>query len=235
MKKTIIVLLAITILCAITLYVPFSIWPFGRPMLMAIEKRTESKIAFRTLKVFLLRSLEANDVEAVSKEGFGARAGKACIKYDIRSLVTGRLHLVANFEEVSFYKSGTIMTSISDMLCIKPIGNMVFDTLNVDLFIGREDTITHNLILENSQIRIKTKAVIDREDNVSCLIHISVSDALTKDIPDQVRETFFDDEGGGWLGIDIGIMGNYSKPVLRILTKRFRMNIAVPKKRRIAS
>lgn len=227
MKRTIAALLIPMILVFITVLVPISFGPLNEALIRIIENRVGAKISCRSLNIYVWRSLVAEGVKAVGKGGFALSAEKAEISYDLTSLITGRLHVSCRLSDVKFYKGTTVMDSISDMLFIEPLGDMAFEKVKVDLFIGKQDTITHDLSLLSDNIRIYGKAFSDKDDNIKCLLRFDLKDELLKEIPEEIRGAIFNKEEDAWSNINVGLMGNYGKPNIRIITERIRMNIAL--------
>lgn len=226
MKKFTIAVLIISLFIAFTIYVPLSFYPLNNLLLNLLEKRLEAKIAYRSLKIYLWRSLTAEGIEALGKGGFGLSAEKGSIDYDLMSIITGRLHLVCELENVKFYKGSSIINSLSDILHMQPLGNVTFKSIEGNIFVGRFNTLTQDLTLLSDKIKIFGNAVTDRDDNIMCLLYFFMKDDLVNEIPEEIRDSLLHKEEGPWSSIYVGIMGNYKKPLLRIITDRFRMNIS---------
>ena len=225
MKKSIIVLSAMGLLIAMPAYVPLALNPLNKALIYALENRLNAKIKCRSLNVRLWRSVTASGIEALGSGGFAIKADRAVIDYDFLSLVTGRLHVKCKLEEAKFYKKSSIASSVTDLLHIEPIGNTTFNTVQGNFYVGRLDTLTQDLALIGNDIKIYINAVTDKNDNIKGLIRFFISDKIATDIPDEIRGTALQKEKGPWSSIDIGIMGNYQTPSIRIMTERFRMNI----------
>jgi len=223
MKKILLVLLLLSLL---TIYVPISFYPINRLLINALEDRLDAEIDCRSLKIYLWRSLVAKDVEAMGKGGFALSAENVVIDYDLISIVTGRLHAKCGLENVKFYKGGSIMNSLSDILQIKPLGNTTFKTVQADFYIGKDDTLTQNLTLLSDEIKILGNATTDKDNAIMCLLYFSIRDYVVSEIPKEIRDSLLQKEEGPWSSIYIGIMGNYKEPILRIITERFRINIS---------
>ena len=226
MKKRIITLTSILLLIAATTYAPISFGPLNTLLIKLVEKRLDARIACRSLKIYLWRCLVADDIQVIGRGGFALSAEKATIHYDLVSIVTGRFHMRCNLDNGKFYRGGTIMNSLSDILYIQPLGNTTFETVQADLFVGRRDTVAHNLLLSSDKIKISGGALTDTNNNIKCLLSFSLDEDLTKEMPDEIKGSLFKNEQGARSNISVGIMGNYKKPTLRIMTERFRMKIS---------
>ena len=227
MKKKTVLFTAITAaLITATFYAPISFRPLNIFILKALEERLDAKIACRSVTIYLWRSIKAEGFQALGKGGFAISADSVMVQYDPISIFTGRLHVKCSLSGVKFYKGGTIMNSISDMLNIEPLGNTTFRTAEADLFVGWQDTLTHNLILESDKMKIRGNALTDIERNINCFLCFSIKKDIADEIPDEIRDSLFKKETDSWTSVYVGIMGNYKKPLLRIMTDRFRINIS---------
>lgn len=224
MKKIIIAAIAVLILASF--FMPISLYPLNRLILNIAGDRLDAKINCSSLKINIWRYIAADNIEVVGKGGFGLTAEKLRVDYDLTSLVTGRLHLSCNLGNIKFYRSGTIMSSVSDMLNIRPIGNRAFENASAELFVGKNDTITQDLFLIGDDVKIAGDAVTGKDDTIICLLRFFLNDSITEEIPEELRGSLLNKEDGPWSSIHIGIMGNYEKPRLRIITDRFKMNIS---------
>lgn len=227
MKRRLIIFLIITLSIALSIYVPVSFYPLNKIILMAAEKRLDAKISCRNIKIYLWRSIIAKDIEAVGKGGFTVKADNGVIDYDLASLVTGRLHLRCGLENARFSRRSSIMNALTDLLGIEPIDGSAFHTVRGDFYVGRNDTLTQDLVFLNNGVKIIANSFTDREDNIRGSLYLFLNDDITKDIPQEVRVVLLRKEDGPWSSIYVGIMGNYERPSLRIMTERFKMNIAV--------
>jgi hypothetical protein len=226
MRKTLIIIVGTALFVTATIYAPICFKPLNKLVISTVEKRLETKLAFGSLRFYIWESLIAEKIEALGKGGFGLKAEKATIDYDLTSLVTGRLHVTCRLDRVKFYKGSPLIDSVTDLLYIEPLGNITFDRMDADLFVGMEDTITQDLRLTSDKIRILGDAHSDKEDNVRCFLRFYLSDDIVKDIPDELKGTLLKSEGEGWSSLHVGIIGNYSKPIFRILTEGFKLNIS---------
>ncbi|MFH1753432.1 MAG: hypothetical protein ABH875_04545 [Candidatus Omnitrophota bacterium] len=225
-NKRISVLAITSALIAATFYAPISFRPLNIFLTKAVEKRLDAKVSCRSVRLYLWRSITADGVKALGKNGFAVSADKASLEYDLLSLFSGRLHVKCSLSDVKFYKGSMVMNSLSDMLNIEPLGNMTFKAAEADLYLGWRDTVTHNLAIKNDNIKISGNALTDIESNINCLLCFSLKDEMTEEMPNEIRESLFRKEAGAWTSVCIGIMGNYKKPMLRIMTDNFRINIS---------
>ncbi len=228
MKRKIIIALAIICtLVVLSVYIPVSFYPLNKTLIWLLEKRLDAKVACRSLKIYIWRSLVAEGVEALGKGGLALTAEKAVIDYDLISLITGRLQLKCNLDNVRFFKGSSIMNSLTDILQIQPLGNLTFHTMQSNFYVGRRDTLTQDLTLLSDKIKIFANAVTDRDDNIVSLLYFFLRDEIADEMPKELRDSLLQKEEGPWSSIYLGIMGNYKQPRLRLMTERFRMNIAL--------
>jgi hypothetical protein len=227
MRKRLLYLLIITLAIVLTIYVPISFYPLNKAVIAAAEERLDAKISCRSLKIYLWRSVVARGVEAVGKGGFIVTADNTTIDYDLISLLTGRLHLKCSMENVKFPKASSIMNSLTDLLQIGRLSERPFHTVRGDFYVGRDDTLTQNLALLSDDLKILANACTDRDDNINSSVYFFLNEKIVSGIPRQVREGLLRKVDGPWYSIDIGIMGNYERPALRIMTEHFKMNITV--------
>lgn len=226
MKKFLIALAVVLALGVYSVYLPISFYPLNRAILKQLEKRLEAKIECRSLKIYPWRSFAAKGVTALGKGGFGLSADSVVLDYDLLSLTTGRLHVTCNLRDVNFYKTSTIMVSLTDLLQIKPLGNFTFNAVRGDLHVGKHDTLTQNLAFLSENIKIFGNATTDTENNITSLLYFFFSDTVIKEMPNELREVLLKKEEGSWYSLYVGITGNYREPLLNIRTEKFRMNIA---------
>ncbi len=210
---------------ALALYGPIKFNPIKRAFIYALEKRLDAKISCRSLKIRPGRYIVISGLDANGKGGFGLTAKEVRFNYNLVSLITGRLHIRCNLEEVNLYKTSTIIDSLSGMLQIESLGNVLFDVVQADLFVGTTNTLAHNLIFLSNKIKIFGDALTERDNTIMCNFLLLLKDDLISDIPDEIRSSLLKSEGDSWSSLHVGIMGNYKKPSLRIITDRFRMNI----------
>ncbi|MBL7069480.1 MAG: hypothetical protein ISS34_06440 [Candidatus Omnitrophica bacterium] len=225
-KKKIILIAVIGILLVVTIYVPISFYPLNKLLIGVIEKRIDADITLRSFKIHLRRSLAATGIEVFGKGGFALRADSVEIDYDLISLTTGRLHLSCNLENVEFYEGGSIINSLTDMLQIRPLGGITFKTAHADLYIGKNDTLTQNLRLVSDKLKIFGNAVTDKDNNIFCLLYFFLNKEIVKEMPEALRNSLLKKEDNQWSSMHLGIMGNYKKPRLSLITGQFRMNIS---------
>lgn len=226
MRRSTISILIIGALLIFTIYVPIPLGPLKIILIKIFETRLDADIKCRSLKIHTWRSITAKEVEAYGKGGFALSAESVVFDYNIASVLTGRLHITCNLEDVKFYRSSSIINSLTDMLHIKPLGNQTFNTVRADLFVGRRDTLTQNLTMLSDEMKIFGNAITDRDDNIMSLLYIHLKEKVADDIPNEIRDALLKKEDGPWSSLYIGIMGNYRTPMLRIITERFRMNIS---------
>lgn len=226
MKKAALALLVLSLVVVVTWYVPISLKPLNAFLIGQIGDRLDAEIKCGTFRIFLWDRLELEDLEAFGRGGFALSADKGRVEYNLASIIGGRLHVRCGLKKVRFYQGGTIMNSLSDMLYIDPIGNITFDDAMVEFFVGKEDTITHNLELASEKIRITGNALTDIKDNLRCRLRFYLSEEIAQGIPEEIRGTLLSQEGEGWYMAQVNIVGNYKKPVLRIMTQFLRMNIS---------
>jgi len=226
MKKTALIALAVLILYAVTTHVPL-VFPLNALFIKAVERRLDADILARSFKIYLWRSLAATEIEATGKGGFGLRAEKARVDYDLFSFfATGRLRLECSLEGVKLGKSNSIINSLVDMLQLEPMENVAFDTVSAELYVGVKDTITKNLSLVSDKLKIFGSATTDMDDNITCLLQLHINEEITGQMPSVMREGLLKKEDGPWSSMHFGIIGNYSRPQIKIITERFRMNIS---------
>ena len=53
-----------------------------------------------------------------------------------------------------------------------------------------------------------------------------MNEEITGQMPAVMREGLLKKEDGPWSSMHFGIIGNYSRPRIKIITERFRMNIS---------
>lgn len=225
-KKRVLFTAIIAALITATFYAPVSFRPLNIFILKALEEKLDAKITCRSVTIYLWRSIKAEGFQALGKKGFAVSADSVVVQYDPLSIFTGRLHVKCSLNNVKFYKGGTIMNSISDILNIEPLGKTIFKTAKADLYVGWRDTLTHNLLFESDKVRIRGNALTDIEKNINCFLCFSIKKDMTEEIPDEIRDSLFKKEAGSWTSVCVGIMGNYQKPMLRIMTDHFRINIS---------
>jgi len=216
----------ISVITAFSIYMPVSFGALNSLLVRNLEKRLHADISYDALRVYLWRSLTVDGLKGIGKGGFGFDADKVTVDYDLTSLVTGRLHLRCSFENARFYRSGNIVGSLVDMLQIEPLGNLTFKSIEGDLFVGRQDTLTQNFAMVSDNIKVFGNASTDIDDDIRVMAYILLNESLVDTIPKEIRGTLLQKEEGPWSSIYVRIMGNYKKPNLRIMTDRFRMNIA---------
>lgn len=226
MRKNIIALFIIIVFLILSVYIPISFSPLNKGLINLLEKRLDAEIECRSLKIYIWRSLIANGVEVFGKGGFALSADNVIVDYDLVSLMTGRFHLTCNLENVKFYKSSSIINSLSDMLHIQPLGNLTFKTINAKVYVGKSDTLTQDLTLLSDKIKIFGNAITDKDDTIMCFLYFFLKDDIVDEMPKEIRNPLLQKEEGPWSSVYVGIMGDYKKPVLRIMTERFRMNIS---------
>lgn len=226
MRRGLIIFLIITLAIILSVYLPVSFYPLNKIILTAAGKRLDARISCRNMKIYIWRSIIAKEIEAVGNGGFSVKADKGVIDYDLASLVTGRLHLKCGLENAGFSRRSSIMNALTDLLDIEPIVTNAFHTVRGDFYVGYDDTITQDLVFLNDNVKIIVNAFTDTEDNIRGSLYLFLNDAVTGKIPKEVRAAILRKEDGPWSSIYVGIMGNYQRPALRIMTERFRMNIA---------
>jgi len=224
--KRIIVSAVICVIFIVTLYVPVSFYPLNKILISLVEKRLDVDIALRSFKIYLWRSITANGLEALGEGGFALRAESATIDYDLISLSTGRLRLSCELENVEFYEAGSIINSLTDMLQIRPLGDITFKTARADLYVGKNDTLTQNLYLVSDRLKIFGNAVTDKDNNITCLLYFFLNREIVKEMPDKLRDSLLKKEDNQWSSMHVGIIGNYKEPKLSLITGQFRMNIS---------
>jgi hypothetical protein len=225
MKKFLAIFFVIIAFAVMVPHIPISFYPLNRLLIRAAESRLKAEIRCRSLELYAGRKLVAKGIEAIGKGGFGLNAESAVIAYDPVSVITGRLHLACDFKNVNFYRAGSIMNSLSDMLQMRPLGDLTFDSITGDLYVGMTDTITQDINLTSDTLRIRGNAVTRRDDTILCFLKFLLKDEAAEDIPEEVRRSLLKKEEGSWSSIFVGIMGDYRKPSLRIITDHFRMNV----------
>jgi hypothetical protein len=224
-RLTIAALLATGLVFAATLYLPVDIPPVNRILISVLEERLGAKVDYGSLRIYLWRSIQAERVEAMGSGGLAMTADKVAIEYDPLSLSAGRLRVTCDLEDVRFYRSAVI-ASLSDLLQIEPLGDMTFNEVRLELFVGARDTITDNLTMTSDKIVVRGSAFTDRDDNILCALEVKVHDDLTRDIPGEIRGSLFKDEPGPWSSVPVRIAGNYSSPRFSIITDYLRLNIS---------
>ncbi len=226
MKKFLALLLIVVFILALAVHIPLSIAPLNRIILDRLGQRLNVNIDCRSLKLYLWRSFVAEGVEATGKGGFRLKAENVVIDYDPISLVTGRLHVKCSLEDVMFFEEGSILDAIFSMLDIKPMHGAAFSSISGDFYIGKSDIITRDLAFLSNDFKIYGNGVTDSDTNIMCLLRFFLRDDLADEIPEGIRDTFLKKEEGPWSSLYVGVMGNYKKPVLRIMTDWLRLNIA---------
>lgn len=225
MKKTLITLLVVLLVLILSIHIPISFYPLNKILINLLEKRLDAQIICRSLKIYIWRSIVAEGVRARGKGDIALSAKNAVINYDPISLITGRLHLRCDLENVNFYKTGSIINSLSDLLHIPPLGNLSFKTIEGDFYVGRHNTITHNLTFLGDKIKIFGNALTDKDNSIRCFLYFFLKNDIVNEMPKDIQDSL-QREDDQWSSIYVGIMGNYQRPLLRIITERFRMNIS---------
>jgi hypothetical protein len=223
LKKAPMVFSVIAAIALLTYYVPIPVFGITRLLLFPIEKRLNADIELGSLKVYLWRSIEAERIAAAGKGGFGLKAESARIGYDLASIVSGRLHIHCELEGVVFYKGGSIMDSVSGALNIDVLGGTAFEKVTGDFFVGPDDTITQDLTLDGEEMKIVANALTDKKDSIRCILTMHLREDLANEIPDRVRGEILEGGEGPWRKVSVGIMGNYKKPSINIVTERYKL------------
>jgi len=226
LKKTAIVSSVIAVIVLLSYYAPIPVFGITKLLLFPIEKRLNADIELGSLRVLLWRSIEAKRIEVAGNGGFGLKAKSVRIEYDLASVVSGRLHIRCEFEGVSFDKGSSIIDSVSSALNIDSLSGATFESVTGDFFVGLDDTITQDLTLEGREIRIVANAMTDKKDSVRCLLTIFLREDLAGGIPESASDSIFKNNEGPWRSFSVGIMGDYKKPSISILTKRYKINLS---------
>jgi len=204
---------------------PISFKPLAVMMLRPVESKLGKEIDFSISTIRIPKSIHMEKVIIREAGGMLCHLDTLDIKYNIPGMICGKADVVTEISGIRLYKDTAIIDSVTDMLAISRIPDVSFDSASGRLRFYSDAIHLKELRAASPAMRIFGSGWIGGEGILDCELNFSFSKELTDKMPDALKKALLCRDENGWLGMELGVTGNYKRPSIRISADQIELNI----------
>lgn len=191
-----------------------------------IEKYVGVNINFSSSDISLLKEWRFGNVDISSKKGYTLSIEHMVLFPPFFSLGKGEINANCKAKNISFHKELPLLNSIFKLLSIQSIGDITFDSIEVNIALSRNKIEMNDLKALSKDIRVVGEGSVDTDDG---LMNYSLKFLFSKDITDNlhnaIKISLLKPEDAYWMSLNIKASGNYKRPNLSLESDFLNLNI----------
>ena len=223
-RKKVLIIIVVFIFLLLLSLVYFRDTLSQRLLVGYLSKRLDAEITTDKFHLGIGPRIDIEGLRIVNNKGFNCTVRETTLRVEVSSLLAMRIHLTFDLKDLKLsYPDSKIIKGIADILSIKPLDVLSFDSVGGKCYISREDITINSLVAQGKLLKVFADGSIRGKD-IGYSFKLILSNELTSGIPDSVRKVFFK-QSGQFSEIDLYISGSTDNPSISMNTDLFKLTV----------